>query len=355
MQTAGTKECRNSETSGIRTRQLCGFFTPGHRVMAGRATDTTARKGKEVHRLVSVTNLPATSRVRVVTAPRVLELDKERAMTHPTTGTTPTIFTFQNGKPHPVRIYTDAAGDPLFHVGDLCELLEHVNTRQALRTHVEADDVQKMDVIDRMGRTQQANFVREPGMWSLLIGSRAPNAKKVKRWITSEVLPAIRKTGSYHAVPPAPTSEQIAAADHKNLQRVVWMICSRFHWNSSWTFAVWFAIRQAIGWPAPNRFEVRHLPLIATELRRILEISTAVRDHCMELEKEAIRRIVRNREAAGPFVERLKAEEAGWLNEQKPWHAKLDGWHQQALDALALRQPPGGSGHSDYAEPRALQ
>ena len=355
MQTACPKECESSERSGIRTRQHCGFFAPGIRSMAGRATDTTARKGKEVHRLRSAFNLPATSRGCVKASPRVLELTQETAMTHPTTGTTPTIFTFQNGKPHPVRIYTDAAGEPLFHGGDLCELLEYTNGRDALRRHVETDDVVKRDIIDRMGRTQQANFVREPGMWSLLLGSHAPNAKKVKRWITSEVLPAIRKTGSYHAVPPAPTSEQITAADHKNLQRVVWMICSRFHWNSSWTFAVWFAIRQAIGCPAPNRFEVRHLPLIATELRRILEISTAVRDHCMELEKEAIRRIVRNREAAGPFGERLKAEEAGWLNEQKPWHAQLDGWHQKDLDALALRQPPGGSDHSDYSEPRALQ
>lgn len=74
-------ECDDSETSGTRTRQLCGFFVPGIRVMAGRATDTTARKGKEVHRLVSVINLPATSRVRVMTAPRVFKLDKEQAMT----------------------------------------------------------------------------------------------------------------------------------------------------------------------------------------------------------------------------------------------------------------------------------
>jgi prophage antirepressor-like protein len=267
----------------------------------------------------------------------------------------PTIFTFQNGKPHPVRIYTDADGSPLFHAGDLCDLLEYVNPRQALAQHVEKDDVTKRDVIDRLGRTQQANFVREPGMWSLLLGSHAPNAKKVKRWITAEVLPAIRKTGSYHAVPPAPTFEQITAADHKNLQRVMWMICSRFHWNSSWTSAVWYAIRQVTGCAAPQRFEVRHLPLIATELRRILEISTAVKDHCMEIEKEAIRRIVRNREAAGPFVERLKAEEAGWLNEQKPWHAQLESWHQKDLDALALRQPPYESDHSNYAEPKALQ
>ena len=91
---------------------------------------------------------------------------------------------------------------------------------------------------------------------------------------------------------------------------------------------------------------------MATELRRILKIATAVQDHCMVLEKEAIRRIVRNREDIAQFVDQMKADEARWLNEQKPWLAQLDGWHQKDLDAVALRHPAGGSDHSDYAEKR---
>lgn len=262
---------------------------------------------------------------------------------------TPVVFNFVSNT---LRVVT-IDGNPWFVAADVCDALGIENNRNA--TARLDDDEKGVRTMDTPSGQQELTIINESGLYSLILTSRKPEAKKFKKWVTSEVLPAIRKTGSYHAVPPAPTSEQITAADHKNLQRVVWMICSRFHWNSSWTFAVWFSIRQAIGCPAPNRFEVRHLPLIATELRRILEISTAVRDHCMELEKEAIRRIVRNREAAGPFVERLKAEEASWLNEQRPWHAKLDGWHQQDLDALALRQPPGGSDHSNYAEPKALQ
>ena len=72
------KECRNSERSGIRTRQLCGFFVPASfAVEAGRATDTTPRKGEEVHRLRSVSNLPATSQGCVETAPRDSHLTQE--------------------------------------------------------------------------------------------------------------------------------------------------------------------------------------------------------------------------------------------------------------------------------------
>jgi len=243
-------------------------------------------------------------------------------------------------------------GEPWFVAADVCAAIGIGRTDDGMSRL--DDDEKGTDSIRTPGGDQEMTVINESGLYSLILGSRKPEAKKFKKWVTSEVLPAIRKTGRYTAPQAAPVYEQISANDHKNLQRVIWMICDRFHWNSSWTFAVWYAIRQVTGCAAPHRFEVRHLSAIATELRRILEISTAVRDHCMEIEKEAIRRIVRNREAAGPFVERLKAEEAGWLNEQKPWHAQLDGWHQQDLDAVALRQPAGGSDHSDYAEKRLV-
>ena len=63
------KECSSSQRSGTRARQHRGFFVPGFLHMAGRATDTTPRKGEEVHRLRSATNLPATRRARVVAIP----------------------------------------------------------------------------------------------------------------------------------------------------------------------------------------------------------------------------------------------------------------------------------------------
>ena len=124
----------------------------------------------------------------------------------PSTWLTP--FEFQSKQ---LRVEADENGDPLFNANDLCELLGYSNCRDAISRHVEADDVVKRDTIDSMGRTQQSNFVREPGMWSLLLASHAPNAKPVKRWVTSEVLPSIRKTGSYAAqprqLPEPPTKE----------------------------------------------------------------------------------------------------------------------------------------------------
>ena len=101
--------------------------------------------------------------------------------------------------------------------------------------------------MDTPSGDQEMRVINESGLYSLILGSRKPEAKKFKKWVTAEVLPAIRKTGRYTVPQAAPVYEQISANDHKNLQRVVWMIGHRFHWNSSWTFAVWYALRSPSG------------------------------------------------------------------------------------------------------------
>ncbi|ADU66155.1 BRO domain protein [Desulfurispirillum indicum S5] len=96
----------------------------------------------------------------------------------------------------PVR--TDIVdGEPLFNVNDLCTALEHTNSRKALKDLVDAEDVTVRYTLSPGGK-QKANFVTESGMWALILGSRTQAAKKVKRWVTSEVLPSIRRHGAYH-------------------------------------------------------------------------------------------------------------------------------------------------------------
>jgi hypothetical protein len=88
---------------------------------------------------------------------------------------------------------------PWFNANDVCDALEMGNPSQAIKSHVDADDLQKLEVIDNLGRTQRANHVNESGLYALILGSRKPESKKFKRWVTSEVLPSIRKTGKYAA------------------------------------------------------------------------------------------------------------------------------------------------------------
>jgi len=117
---------------------------------------------------------------------------------------------------HAVRVQLDAAGEPWFNANDVSAALELGNARQALETHVYPDDVQKLDVIDTLGRRQRANHVNESGLYALILGSTKEAAKRFKRWVTHEVLPALRKTGSYTApsarpILPAPTQDRVTA------------------------------------------------------------------------------------------------------------------------------------------------
>lgn len=88
-------------------------------------------------------------------------------------------------------------GDPWFSASDVCNILGYANARDALAKHVAGDDVAKCDAIDNLGRTQKTNFINESGLYSLIFGSTLPIAKEFKRWVTSEVLPSIRKNGFY--------------------------------------------------------------------------------------------------------------------------------------------------------------
>lgn len=110
----------------------------------------------------------------------------------------------------PVRT-TEIDGALWFVAADVCSALGFGNARQAVATHVDSDDVQQMDAIDSMGRTQSVNVVNESGMYALTFGSKLENAKRFKKWVTSEVLPTIRKTGSY-AAPGTPVNEGTASA-----------------------------------------------------------------------------------------------------------------------------------------------
>src|SRR5690606_8936963 len=101
-------------------------------------------------------------------------------------------------------------GEPWFVAADVCAALGIGNPRQAV-SHLDGDEVRQVPVTttDGSGRTLPTNVINEPGLYSLILRSRKPEAKAFKRWITHEVLPAIRKTGGY--ISPAATDEQLAA------------------------------------------------------------------------------------------------------------------------------------------------
>lgn len=103
-----------------------------------------------------------------------------------------------------VRVHVDHAGQPWFVAADVLSAL--MLDRKALeRLGVDEKGVTS---IHTLGGNQEMTVVNEPGLYSLVLGSRKPEAKRFKRWVTSEVLPSIRQTGSYlSAVAAAPYFE----------------------------------------------------------------------------------------------------------------------------------------------------
>lgn len=85
---------------------------------------------------------------------------------------------------------------PLFVALDVCGALGHTNPRKAIKDHVDPEDLIKAEV-ETKGGVQTLNCVNESGLYALIFGSKLENAKRFKKWVTSEVLPAIRRTGRY--------------------------------------------------------------------------------------------------------------------------------------------------------------
>lgn len=90
--------------------------------------------------------------------------------------------------------------EPWFVLADACKVLDLSNPTMAA-TRIDSDDLSTAEVIDSMGRTQNARIVNESGLYDLAFMSRKPEARDFKRWVTRVVLPEIRKTGSYVAKP----------------------------------------------------------------------------------------------------------------------------------------------------------
>ncbi|WGZ33592.1 BRO-N domain-containing protein [Xylella fastidiosa] len=127
-------------------------------------------------------------------------------------------FSFEN---HPVRVLI-INGEPWFVAKDLCAVLHIVNSRSAL---IALDETEKgVGSTDTLGGQQELAIVNESGMWTLVLRCRdavKPGTVpyRVRKWITGEVLPSIRKTGSYTATGTLVNDDALYA---------IWILCSQF-------------------------------------------------------------------------------------------------------------------------------
>lgn len=117
----------------------------------------------------------------------------------------PACFSFENSK-----VRTLGTPDlPLFVAIDVASALGFQKPSNAVSQHVDTEDLIKQEITDKLGRAQTVNCVNESGLYALIFGSKLESAKRFKRWVTSEVLPAIRKTGRYEAPTTITPAEQL--------------------------------------------------------------------------------------------------------------------------------------------------
>ena len=107
---------------------------------------------------------------------------------------------FKNETFGEIRTMTNEKGETFFVGKDVAMALGYSNPLKALRVHVDDED-KGVTEMGTPGGTQKITFINESGLYSLILSSKLPQARAFKRWVTSEVLPAIRRTGRYELLP----------------------------------------------------------------------------------------------------------------------------------------------------------
>ena len=102
---------------------------------------------------------------------------------------------FKNGQFGTIRAMRGEDGEPMFIAGDVAKILGYGDATHMTRRL--EDDEKGLRLVETPGGTQMANVITEPGLYSAILGSRVPEAKAFKRWVTHEVLPALRRDGGY--------------------------------------------------------------------------------------------------------------------------------------------------------------
>ncbi len=259
-------------------------------------------------------------------------------------------------------------GNPWFVASDVCEAIGITNYRNAVEKL--DDDEKGVHSVDTLGGAQEMLIVNESGLNAIILRCRdamtpGTPAHKYRKWVTSEVLPAIRKTGRYidpnapgaTTQPAASVVEYLNGSDLQNIKRMIGFCTRMFQHQESWNQGIWFYLRQATGVPSPHQFKVEHLPVLASELQRMHAISWQVQEIIQGIETQAARRILRKGEAPDLVLADLKRLSEQAMLELKDDIAKLPSYFQREHQALAQRTPnPAGVNYGtdekpDYFDP----
>ena len=188
--------------------------------------------------------------------------------------------------------------NPWFVAKDICEALGLANHRDAISKL--DNDEKGVALTDTLGGQQELSIINESGMYALVMRSRDAMKEgtpqhKFRKWVTSEVLPAIRKTGKYEAPKPIEKRDYLTNSDMLNIKRLIWACTHHIGHGEAFKFGIWYSLRKVTGVPSPAKFEVQHLPILAQEFQRILNVVEPYFEARRECELALIKQVIRER------------------------------------------------------------
>lgn len=203
--------------------------------------------------------------------------------------------------------------EPWFTAVDVCSALDIVNTARALDRL--DDDEKGIHTMNTPGGNQDLSIINESGLYSLILTSRKPEAKKFKKWVTSEVLPAIRKTGRYIAPQDAPMPVYISGAEEGQMSNIIWNLARPFYMDGSVKHWLYKYVNALAGVHRRQFIPASQFPEVLAMLKS-LEIQThAYREERIRHEKEWLLRTLKREldkrlGRTGPEFEMLTAPSA---------------------------------------------
>ena len=128
---------------------------------------------------------------------------------------------FQNQEFGAIRTMSNVQGEVMFCGRDVAVALGYKKPLDAIAHHVDSEDSVKHGLLDNRGCKQKTIFINESGLYALILSSKLESARRFKHWVTSEVLPSIRKQGGYMVARPDETDEEVLARALQIMQAAV--------------------------------------------------------------------------------------------------------------------------------------
>jgi prophage antirepressor-like protein len=177
-------------------------------------------------------------------------------------------------------------GNPWFVAADVCSALEIINVARAMSRL--DDDEKGVHTVNTLGGNQQMTVVSESGLYSLTLTSRKPEAKKFKKWVTSEVLPSIRKTGGYSSTPAAMPRYVIPQRDSQHINARIRLFAAPWRYSGSVRAALRDALRDVSGATSVTMTPVESLTAVHSEIERLAERSETALQWLADAEEQAL-------------------------------------------------------------------